>query len=528
MKKNTKIIVSMGVIASVITPIAIVAASAINTNEVKNKATANSFKQSNFGLNSLTTYTNPTFKTPKAPEVKPPIDVIDGSKAMAKFIKEIDGTTYMGTTNDGLMKIENGKLVPAATTKNGVADKTGVDHGFIEKINGVTYVGTQDGLKILENGKLKPILGVDGITIDTRTVVGGFMKEINGVVYVGTTKEGLMKMEKGILVPAVFKTPASNKPSSKAQEDKTSVEGGFIKEINKTIYVGTHASGLMKIEKETLVPALTDANGTVDRTSMNGGFIKVLNGITYVGTYDHGLMKIENDKLVPVVSVADGNSPTSVAGGFMEEIDGTIYVGNLGKGLRILENNKLITIDGDNPYTFIKKINGGIHVGLDSSSKTNTQGLAKLDFSKAAKINQDFIQGLFGRVKIQNQDSKSIEEVSKEIKDVASLEKYAGIKVPKMRYSTLGKVRASYDSKNKTIHVEIEVKTMFQNNKIINGYMSDKIENIVVNPSDAVSASQDNNKGFIALLIITVLAGLSMISGAIVLLKSKILTLNTN
>ncbi|NQZ29305.1 MAG: hypothetical protein HRT98_02860 [Mycoplasmatales bacterium] len=519
MKRNKKIMMSMGVIASMIVPAAIVATSAANLNENKSNAQGKSFIKNSFELNNMNIYANSVMQTPKAPVVDAPIKMIDGGKQLGKFIKEIDGVVYVGTANHGLMKLENNKLVPIIP-----GSTVNLEDGFIEKIGKTIYVGTTDqGLKKLENGKFKSITHKTNkntnISPDETQVNQGFIKEIGKTIYVGTANKGLMKFENGELVPAALKNNGS--------EDKTNVQNGFIQEFNGIIYVGTNSEGLMKLENGQLKPALKKSDGSIDKTDVSGGFMKEIGNVLYVGTFNNGIMKLEKDLLVAAAKDKDGKADTSnISGGFINKIDKTIFIGSRGKGLRTLINEKITTIDDTNRYLFIEKINGVIYVGIDSNPIDPLHaGLAKLDFSSIAKINEGFIEKLFKSVKIQNQGKKTAKEIAKEIVDPVSLGKYSGIKIPQMKFSTLGKISASVNPVNGKIDVNIEVTTPYEKTKVIHGEIFDTNEEkqfkadqankvkqgqISKNKNIASNTTQSNNKGFTILVLLTIMAGLSM------------------
>ncbi|CAM9133141.1 hypothetical protein [Mycoplasma todarodis] len=507
MKINKRIAMSLGVVAAVVAPITIAAISPTNLNGSQNNKQENLFANNNL-KNSMTIYTDSYMQTPSAPVVEPPVTMIDKHKNMEKFIKEIDGTFYVGTANKGLMKLENNKLVPVLPES-----QVDLEDGFIEKIGKTIYIGTaHKGLKKWENGNIFPIMHKTNkntnTSVDETQVHHGFIKEINKTIYVGTADKGLMKLENGELVQAAKKS---------GKDDTTSVLNGFIKEINGTIYVGTNDKGLMKLEGDKLTPALETTSGGDDSTDVAGGFMKEIDGVVYVGTYDQGLMKLDGKMLSPVAKFEDGTiDKTSVAGAFINKIDGIIYIGS-GSGLRTLVNGRITTIDDQNSYTFMQKMKDTIYVGLTSKDPEKA-GLAKIDYSKIAKINEDFIENLFKAVEIKNQGNKTAAEIAKEIVDSNSLGKYSDITIPKMKYSTLGNITASVNPSNGKINVSIEVKTPYETPKTIKGTLFNTTEEKEINAkqingkkSITPIADKTDNRGFTILVILTIMAGLSML-----------------
>ncbi len=408
MKKSKKIMLSVGAITALATPIAIASTtikSNLENSENKNINTP-IFTQGFEGYGSASN------SNLIAPNVKPLTDV-DGTLVGNGFMTQTsDGTIYVGTEKNGLMKLENGKLVSV--------DKTDVHNGFMKEFNGTIYVATYSkGLMKLENGKL--------VSVDGADVGNGFMTQTSdGTIYVGTYFDGLMKLENGKLKDV----------------DKTyAVREGFMTQTSDgTIYVGTDNDGLKKLVNGKLED--------VDGTDVSYGFMtQTSDGTIYVGTEKNGLMKLENGKLVSV-------DKTNVHEGFMKEINGTKYVGTFGKGLMKLVNGKLISVDGtDVSYGFMTQTSDGtIYVG------TNDKGLTKFDFAKVAKTNEDFVKTTYNGIEINDDPTKSLKEIVGEIKDTVSLESSTGIKLPKMNFSTIGTIKATLD-KNGKIDLEIEVKT---------------------------------------------------------------------
>ncbi|TCG10771.1 hypothetical protein, partial [Mycoplasma todarodis] len=420
MKKNKKFILSMGVIASVAIPTIVTTNLINNSNNKRNVGFLNKTSINN-GINA---YTSTTKTQLVAPNVKPELkDVVSTDMRSGFMTQTSDGSIYVGTFKDGLKKFVNGKLVDV--------DSTNVTGGFMTQTSdGSIYVGTKsNGLKKLVNGKLVNLDGTTDQAHETLSVENGFITQTSdGSIYVGTHEKGLKKLVNGKLEEVV----------------KADVGWGFVTQTSDgSIYVGTLYRGLQKLVKGKLVD--------VDSTDLRSGFMtQTSDGSIYVGTYDKGLKKLVNGKLVDVDS-------TNVTGGFMTQTsDGSIYVGTYDKGLKKLVNGKLEDIDKtDVGAGFITQTSdGSIYVGAFKD------GLKKLDFAKVAKVNETFVKNTYDNVEINVDPSKTIKEIVKEIKDLSSLEKYTNIKLPKLNYSTIGKIKVSIDSTNQgKLILEVEVKT---------------------------------------------------------------------
>ncbi len=425
MKKSNKIIVSMGVVALVSAPVAI----ALTTN-TSNKWSADFLNKSHFSQ-GIDAYWGTT-KTPVAPDVKPELKEVNNIKVARGFMTQTsDGTTYVGTNGNGLKKLVNGKLEDV--------DSSLVQNGFMNQASdGTIYVGTQRaGLKKLVNGKLEDV--------DSTSVEYGFRTQTSDkTIYVRTKDHGLKKLVNGKLVYL-----AGGKTVDFYKGFMTQTSDG-------TKYVGTAADGLKKLVNGKLVDFLGVKKTDPNFVDVVGGFMtQTSDGTIYVGTNAKGLKKLVNGKLEDVDS-------TSVNNGFIKEINGTIYVGTEKEGLKKLVNGKLVdfvggpTVDVSEGW-MTQTSDGTRYVG------TYNNGLQKLDFTEVSKTNEDFVKQTYNGIEINDDPSKSLKEIVEEIKDKTSLEKYTGIKFPKMNYSTIGKIKATLDKSNPgKMDLEIEVKTKIE------------------------------------------------------------------
>ena len=261
------------------------------------------------------------------------------------------------------LKKEVKRLNGMLTSKYGIKNiaKTSLNTGFIKRINGVTYVGTEtNGLMKLENNKL--------ISVDKTDVSTGFMEEINGTIYVGT-KTGLMKLENNKLVSAIFEADGKT-------PDTQSFEGGFIKEIHGTIWAGNDA-GLFKLENNKLSDEISGVS------SYKNGFIKEIDGKIYVGdgALGSGLQIIIDDKDITKIVFKDAADPMDINGmpmttynGFIEKINGKIYVGG-----------------SDELDQFIYELVGNKFVPLEAIHLDGTKRQIKANFGRMMKVNGEII-----------------------------------------------------------------------------------------------------------------------------------------
>ena len=241
-----------------------------------------------------------------------------------------DGTVYVGTTAEGLQKLNAARDGVEPVEANETI-KTSVAFGFMYQTrDGTIYVGTQnDGLEKLNAARdgLEP---VEANKTKKTSVKSGFVYQTrDGTVYVGTTTEGLQKLN----------TARNGLEPVEANETiKTSVAFGFMYQTRDgTIYVGTKNDGLEKLNaaRDGLEPV--EANKT-KKTSVGFGFMyQTRDGTIYVQTNSEGLKKLNaaRDGLEPVE--ANETIKTSVAFGFMYQTrDGTIYAGTIAEGLKKL------------------------------------------------------------------------------------------------------------------------------------------------------------------------------------------------
>ena len=224
-----------------------------------------------------------------------------------------DGTVYVGTTDQGLKKLNaDGSDLDPVYTKN-------VANGFMYQTrDGTIYVGTNKNLKKLNAAR-------DGLedvetNIDTKSgakktvVEGGFMYQTrDGTIYVGAAS-GLKKLN-----------AARN---GLVEVANTSVQFGFMYQTRDgTIYVGTHSEGLKKLN------ATRNGLVTVANTNVTDGFMyQTREGTVYVGAFYHGLKKLNADR-----NGLDDVDGINIRHSFMYQTrDGTIYVGTYDKGLKKL------------------------------------------------------------------------------------------------------------------------------------------------------------------------------------------------
>ncbi|MFT3744652.1 MAG: two-component regulator propeller domain-containing protein [Pyrinomonadaceae bacterium] len=105
---------------------------------------------------------------------------------------EPDGTIWLGTERDGIIKIKGEQVVERLTTDNGLA---GNDVKFIQRTsNGEYWIATYGGLSHLVNGQFQNFTVKDGLPTDS---IRTLKFDDDGTIWVGTYDGGLSRFRNG-------------------------------------------------------------------------------------------------------------------------------------------------------------------------------------------------------------------------------------------------------------------------------------------------------------------------------------------
>ena len=105
---------------------------------------------------------------------------------------ENDGTIWLGTERDGIIKIINQKVVERLTTENGLASN---DIKFIQQTkNGEYWIATYGGLSHLVNGRFQNFTTKDGLPSDA---IRTLKLDYDGTLWIGTYDGGLSRFRDG-------------------------------------------------------------------------------------------------------------------------------------------------------------------------------------------------------------------------------------------------------------------------------------------------------------------------------------------
>ncbi|CAM9126870.1 hypothetical protein [Mycoplasma todarodis] len=438
MKKGKKITLSIGAVAAIAIPTAIVV-----TETKQNKKEETKFiNKSNFSQ-GYDLYEN----LRQAPLARLKLKQINKTAMAGGSIKKINGTIYVNTATEGL-KIFDAKTGKLTNLKGGKT--VGIESDFIEEINGTIYIGTDKaGIKKLDikTGKLVDLKGGK-----TDSVRGGFIKEIDGVIYVGTCDQGLKILD------------AKTEKLIDFKGGKTiGVKGGFIKKAHGEIYVGTTFDGLKILDTKTGKLKYLKG-GKTERVYK--GFMKEIDGTIYVGTESDGMKKLDAKTGTLVVlkgntQLPKGNTATTIE--FIKKTHGEIYVGTGLGGIRILDTKtealvELKNIKGVNTHSaFMEEIDGVVYLG------TWLNGFNRVDFlaDSSQQENKTKIDQALAKAVIKNQGTRTTKEVADAITDTASLLKETGIDVNSLNLApgtTISKISATADA-NGNLTIDVEEKT---------------------------------------------------------------------
>lgn len=103
-----------------------------------------------------------------------------------------DGTVWLGTERDGVLKVGHEQIVERLTTENGLADN---DVRFIHQTaNGDSWIGTYGGLSHLVNGKFQNFTTKEGLASDS---IRSLKDDGDGTLWIGTYDGGISRFRDG-------------------------------------------------------------------------------------------------------------------------------------------------------------------------------------------------------------------------------------------------------------------------------------------------------------------------------------------